>query len=203
MPEIIVDCEQGSDRWRELRCASIGGTAIGKIAPNGKQCNDLLRAFVGEYLTGVPAENKGFQFLERGHEFEDTARQDYALTSGAEVQQVALVRLDNHKHTSPDGLVGTDGMIEIKTRIPSVFVTAIEDGNKPINVTRQVQWGLYVSGRQWCDYIQYCPEFAEVGLNPTIIERIERDENMIKDLRSSADVFISDMLKMAEKIKGR
>jgi hypothetical protein len=203
MPEIIKDCEQGSDEWLTLRCASIGGTAIGKIAPNGKQRHDLLRVFVGELLTGQPAENKGFQFAERGHEFEDKARSDYILTHGSEVEQVAMVRLDHHKHTSPDGLVGNDGMVEIKTRIPSVFVSAIEDGNRPINVARQIQWGLYVCEREWCDYIQYCPEFAEAGLNPMIVERITRDDKLIKDLRSSADVFISDMLKMADKIKNR
>ena len=203
MPEIIRDIEQGSDKWLKLRCASIGGTSICKIAPNGKQRNDLLRVFVGEFLTGKPAENKGFQFAERGIEHEDGARQDYALTHGVEVEQVAMVRLDEHKHTSPDGLVGDDGMIEIKTRIPSVFVTAIIDGNKPINVVRQIQWGLYICDRQWCEYLQWCPEFAEVGLNPMIIERIERDEAMIRDLRSSAEVFIADMLKMAKRIKSR
>lgn len=203
MPEIIKDCEQGSEQWFKYRIASIGGTAIGKIAPNGKQRNDLLRVFVGEFLTGVPADNITFKYADRGTNNEGDARSEYGLSHHIDVEQVAIVRQSRHKHTSPDGLVGTDGMIEIKTRIPSIFVSAIEDGNFPINTKRQIQWGLYICEREWCDYIQFCPEFNEVGLNPLIVERVGRDEKMIKDLRSSADVFISDMLKLADKIKNR
>lgn len=204
MPDIIRDIEQGSPAWHQLRCASIGGTAIGVIQPAGTPRREFLKVFAGELLTGVPAENKKFKFADRGNKYEDDARQCFSLEYGIETEQVAMIKDGPHKHHSPDDIVvGEDSFVEYKVRLPSVFVGAIEKRHYPTGVKYQNQWGLCVSKFKRCFYVQYCPEFAEAGLNPLIVEIIGRDEPMIKDLRSSADVFISDAMKLAERIKNR
>lgn len=197
--EIIKSCVQGSAEWLQLRAGSIGGTRINKIAPEGKGRNDELFYAVGELLTGVPAENFKFQHADRGHQYEDEARQLWLYSTGMDVEQVAMITGDPHCHYSPDGLVSDDGMIEIKTRIPSVWLKLAEGGTEPIADRRQRQWGFIVTGRKWIESINYCPEIAAAGLNGMIVKRVLPDHKMMKDLKASADLFISDMLKIAAK----
>lgn len=204
MPDIIRDIKQGTDEWLKLRVASIGGTAISAIKPAGNPRAALLDVFVGEYLTGVPAENKKFKYADRGNQYEDAARKCFAATYGLEVEQVAMIKDGPHKHFSPDDLVDDDALAEYKVRLPSVFVRATQERYFPTPIKYQIQWGLHITERERCYYVQYCPEFDDVGdLDPLIVEIIYRDEPLIKDLRSSAAVFISDMHKMADKIRKR
>jgi hypothetical protein len=203
-----IDMEQGSDGWFNARLNSIGGTAIGKIAPGGKGRQDLLYDFVGELRTGVPAASFKFQHADRGHEFEPAARKYYAKENFIEIKEVGLVRCHKHKHYSPDGLVGENGMIEIKVRTPAVFIRKHFE-TMDISLRRQVQWGLWVCDREWCDCIDYCPEDVDQG-NAPLIRRVYRDEKPInkkiehvtgKDLNEKADEFIADMYTMVERLK--
>jgi hypothetical protein len=207
MYEIIYG-EQGTPEWFLSRLCSIGGSAIGKIAPSKKGRKDLLYEFVGELMTGVPAQSFKFQHADRGLKYESAARDYYSLLNNVEVEQVSLVRSHKHKHYSADGLVGFEGMIEIKTRIPAVFVRKHFE-TMDISLRRQVQWGLWVCDREWCDCINYCPEMADQGIAP-MIQRIYRDEKPLnkkiehvtgKDLNEKADEFIADMYTMVERLK--
>jgi len=202
MPEIITDYEQGSDEWFRLRLASIGSTAINRIAPMKDGYKKCLYEFVGELVTGVSAESFKFRHADRGHEFEPKARKLYEIKTGNTVEQVAMIKSDKpHCHYSPDGLVGTEGLIEIKVRIPSIWIELAEGGLEPIADRRQRWWGLGVSARRWVDSINFCPEFAEAGRKAILIKRITRDEKKIKELSDVADIFIKEMLKLTEKYK--
>ena len=105
----------------------------------------------------------------------------------------------DHKHYSPDGLVRDDGMIEIKSVIPSVQVETILSGKVPAAYRKQIQWGLHICQRKWCDFVSYSPLIA---CQPIFIIRVERDEELIKELDEGADKFIDEMLELVEKIKG-
>ena len=105
----------------------------------------------------------------------------------------------SHKHYSPDGLVGDDGMIEIKSVIPAVQVETILSGKVPAAYRKQIQWGLHICQRKWCDFVSYSPLIAD---QPLFILRVERDEKLIKELDEGADKFIVEMLALVEKIKG-
>ena len=105
----------------------------------------------------------------------------------------------NHKHYSPDGLVGDNGMIEIKSVIPSVQVETILSGKVPAAYRKQIQWGLHICERQWCDFISYSPL---ISCQPIFIIRVERDENLIAELDEGADKFIEEMLLIVKQIKG-
>ena len=196
--EIIRDIEQGSPEWFSIRLGSIGGSSISKAVAGGKgdTRRKLMYDLAGEILTGVQADSYSFRHADRGKEFEPEARDLYAFERGVEVEQVALVKAGPHKHYSPDGLC--DGLIEIKVRIPSVFIEAVEEGKIPTSDRKQIQWGLHLCEREWCDYIQHCPEMVD---RPQFVQRIYRDEKEIKALNSGADEFIAELLDLVKRFK--
>jgi len=210
MPQYIYDIDQNSPEWFDARICSIGGTGINKVAGGGKGRKDLLYEFAGELITGVPAESFKFRHADRGHEFEPDARDYYAFTRGIEVKQCGLVKADEpHKHVSPDGLVSDSGGLEIKTRIPSVFVKAFVEDTVDIAVRRQIQWSIWITERDWWDLVLYCPEMMSQGVEP-IIKRVYRDEKPKskrmewvtgKKLNDAANEFIKEMNELANRIR--
>jgi len=201
MPQIITDCIQGDDAWFTHRLNSIGSTSINRIAPMGKGYKDTLHEFVGEFLTGVPAEHFKFRHADRGNEYEPVARNEYEFITGNHVDIVSLIKGDNYNHVSTDGIIGADGILEIKVRIPSVWINLAEGAKKSIADERQIAWGLYVSERKWVDSVNYCPELHQAGKKYILIERITRNEKMINELQTIADKFIKEMLDLAKKYK--
>ena len=200
--EVIRDIEQGSEEWSRLRIASIGGSSISKAVAGGqgKMRTQLLYDFVGELLSGEKKNGYTNQFMEEGIKHEDSARKLYEFETGHTVEQVALILHDNpYFCVSPDGLINDDGMIEIKTVIPSVFVERKLTWCIPTDYRRQIQWSLFVAERQWCDFVNYCPYLKDTY--PLITQRVLRDEKEISELQKGADLFISEMLKMYEAVK--
>jgi len=202
MPEIIRSCDQNSDEWFSLRLASIGGTAINYIAPKGKGYKDTLYKLAGEMLTGVKTPSNTFRDADRGHLFEPDARQLYDMHTGNVVEQIALIKGQPHQHISPDGLIGDDGLLEIKVRYAHTWLPLAEGELEPIADRRQRQWGLHVSGRDWYDAVNYCPELAQAGKESILINRVYRDEEMIRDLKKVAGIFIIEMKALANKYGG-
>lgn len=191
--DIIKDIDQGSDEWLQMRCGSIGGTGINIVASNGKQRDQLVYKVASEIVTGVKVEEFKFKHADRGHQYEQEAINYYSFETDNDVEQIAMVRLDDRRHYSPDGLVDQDGKIEVKVRLPHVFAEALVKKYFPTSTRRQIYWGLFVCERDWSDYIQYCPEMERMGLNPIIIDRIERDENEIDSLVSAYNQFASEV----------
>jgi len=108
--------------------------------------------------------------------------------------------LSSHKHYSPDGLVDDDGIVEIKCVIPSVHIETILADRVPPEYIKQIQWGLFICKRKWCDFISYSPTVID---KPIWIKRVERDEKLIKELNDGADKFITEMLQIVDKIRGK
>ncbi len=95
------------------------------------------------------------------------------------------------RHHSPDGLVGEDGGIEIKTREPHIYLELVETGKMPIADIRQCQNFLDVSGRAWIDYVVYCvPEMpSHVGW----VKRITPDPDMFEEMHKELLSFLKDL----------
>ena len=157
MPKIIRDIEQGTAEWLQLRLGSVGGTALNLILGDGKGRKKTLYGLTGEILTGQLTESYHAKYYDRGHEYEPIARAWYESVYNVDVEQVALIKSDYpRRHHSPDGLVGEDGGIEIKTRLPHIYLELLETEKIPIADRRQCQNFLDISGRKWIDYIVYC-----------------------------------------------
>lgn len=198
----IIYGDQCTPEWDTNRLCSIGGTAINLIAPGGMGYTKTLYEFAGEMITGVKAESFKFRHAARGLENESATWAAYTFETGNQVEHVSLIKGTPNKHCSPDALIGKDGIGEGKTRIPSIFIEASAVGYYPIATRRQIQWGLFISEREWCDYVQYCPEMMNAGATGLLIKRVGRDEKMIKELDDAAEKFIGDLYDLVERLKG-
>jgi len=192
--EIYRDLEQGTPEWDALRIASIGGSSIGDAVAKGegKVRKTLMCNFIQEIVSQEKTEHYVSWDMKEGIKWEPFGRFKYEMRYGVDVEQVALVKHSEHKHFSPDGLVGEKGMIEIKRRILSVFLAFIEKPTIPTKDRKQIMWGLSICKREYCDYTLYCP-YIEKKADPLIVIRVERDEKEIKELHEGADLFILEM----------
>jgi exodeoxyribonuclease (lambda-induced) len=196
--------EQQSEDWFKSRLGSIGGSGINIVASTGSGYKTYLYKKAAEIISGVHEESFKSHYMDRGNEFESVARDKYAAQRIIEPRLVGLVRLSEYKHYSPDFLIDEDnGFGEIKTRIPSEFVKMFDTGNMPTADRRQIQWGFKVTEREYCDYINYCPELENSdSVSSMIVKRIYPDEKEIRELNRACDKFIGEMRALIKRLEG-
>jgi putative phage-type endonuclease len=192
--------EQGSDEWHALRRGMITASAIsrlltgtGKPANNDTSRTQLLQ-LLAERITGESDPSFYGDDMARGHLLEPLARGIYT-EHRAPVQECGFVTA-NFDGTvigySPDGLVGDDGLIEIKSPRQKNHLRSLLNDEVPAEYVPQVQTGLAVTGRAWCDYISYAP-----GL-PLFVRRCERDELAIAYLIIAAQAAEVELQRLTE-----
>ena len=166
----IIDVEQRSDDWYAARCGMVTASAVGtlltptlKVAAN-EGSRGLTATLVGERITQHVEPTGITPDMWRGIEEEPHAVDAYTAHYGRAVAECGfMVRtLDPDGEGdafevgySPDGLVGDDGMIEIKSRAPKNQVDTVLGGHPPADNMPQLQAALLVSGREWVDYISF------------------------------------------------
>jgi hypothetical protein len=170
--------EQGSDEWLAARCGLVTASTIGQLitAKTIKPANNdvsrgLTMHLVAERLTGYVEPTFVSADMERGNWDEPVARDLYSehYAPAVEVGFMTNTFGDYKLGYSPDGLVGTDGLIEIKSRRQKKQLATILADEVPLENMAQVQTGLLVSGRQWLDFVSYC-----AGM-PLYVKRIHPD----------------------------
>lgn len=189
---IHTDLEQGSDEWLAARCGIITASVIGKlITPstlkpaNNDTSRGVLHTLAAERITGhVEYVHPSFDMM-RGTEDEPFARAVYA-EHYAPVEEVGFMTLETEQYKigySPDGLVGEDGLIEIKSRKPHSHLATILSGRPPAYNMAQMQTGMFVSGREWCDYVSF-----SAGL-PLWVKRVHWDTDWFTAITNTAIAF--------------
>lgn len=166
-PVRLHDAEQGSDEWHALRCGVLTASQVKDIVTPALKlsANDKTRALANKVaIQRISGEPEEFGFtgdkMLRGHIDEEVARGIYSKKY-APVSEVGFITNDRFPHFgySPDGLVGADGLIEVKSRDPHLHLASIiaaEAGQGiPKEYTAQVQSGLLLSGRDWCDFLSF------------------------------------------------
>ena len=199
--EIITDCKQGDPEWFKHRLGSIGGSSISSVVAGGKgkMRNNLMYRLAGEILSGVNYEGYSNAHMDRGLEQEDDSLNVYSAVTGNEIYKPALVIATKYTHYSPDSLCDPDGVVECKAAIPSIHIERIITDKIEGNYYKQIQWGLHICERKWCDFVSYSPT---VSVKPIWIKRYFRDESTIKELSDGADKFLMEMAAIIRKIKG-
>lgn len=163
---VYRDLVQGSDAWLQARCGIVTASVVGQlVTPSTLKvaANDRSRAItallVSERITGRVEDSYVSADMLRGTECEPYAIAAYEEHTGARVDSCGLIvrTLDDGTRVgySPDGLVGDAGLIEIKTRIPKVHVQTVVAGGVPTANVAQIQAGLWITGRAWCDYVSF------------------------------------------------
>jgi hypothetical protein len=185
----IFDCEQGSIEWFACRMgiptASEAQTIMAQAGPRGGQKElkgrrTYMLKLIGERMTGKPTEHFEDFHTARGRTMEPEARAWYEMVTGSTLQRVGFMRRGDFGASS-DSLVGDDGLLEIKTKLPHLQLECLLDGVVPDEHKAQIQWQIWVADRAWCDFVSYWP-----GL-PGLKVRVARD-----------DIYVAKMAKMAE-----
>jgi len=188
--QIITEVDQGSPEWLALRLGIVTCSELECLLVNGKGeagfgtgAFTYMNTLIGERITGEAADPfMGNRHTERGHELESVARKLYEQREEVETNQVAII-LNHGAGYSPDSLVGDKGLTEIKTKLPKFQVEVILSGEIPKEHVAQCQGGLWISEREWIDFVCYWP-----GM-PLFIKRAYRDEAMIRKLSERVRTF--------------
>lgn len=188
---IRVDCTQQTPEWYDVRRGVLTASHFNKIlTPKTQkvsaQADAVARRIVAEWLSGVAEQPPATQAMERGIMLEPEARAWYEFATGRTVEEVGFVFLNDKREIgcSPDGLIGDDGGLEIKCLNGADHIEALANGQIPIDYVPQVQGCLWITGREWWDYVSYHP------LMPSEVIRVARDDTFIKSLEIAADYVL-------------
>jgi len=162
---IISRHPQGSEQWEAERKGRATASRFGEIlTPSTLK----LSASSKKYAIELAAERQGVESIgrlpnfemETGIEREPLARQEYAELNGVDVVEAGfcMMKPDDKFGMSPDGLVGDDGLLEIKCPNAETLIGYHLDGNLPSAYRSQVQGQLWISGREWCDFFAWHPQ---------------------------------------------
>lgn len=184
----IFDCEQGTPEWLEIRAGIITASEMSSVLAKGqgKTRDAYMRKLIGEVITGEPAETYTNKHMERGHEWEPMARELYAERTGNTGHTCGFMRR-NRVGYSPDWLVSDNGLTEIKTRLPHLQVELLLAQKVPSEHKAQIQCGLWVSEREWLDFVSYSK-----GM-PLFVQRVYRDEEYIKTMEAEVARFYEEL----------
>lgn len=205
-----IDCGgQGTERWFEARLGKLTASRISDAISKAKRettgelqkRKDLKLELAVERLTGRTAEHFVSEWMERGMEMEDLARAAYELAT------VMTERVDLVLHpriagaaASPDGLVGDDGLLEIKVPKPTTHASYLLAEVVPEQYRDQMMWQMACTGRAWNDFVSWCPDFPQPL--DLFICRLERDDKRIAEMETEAEKFLAEVETVVAQLKG-
>lgn len=206
--EIIRDVDQGTAEWHAIRAgiptASMFATvmASGRGGAESKTRRKYLLKLAGEILTGEP-EPDGYKngHMDRGNAMEAEARAFYLMAHGLGEDDAEAVTFVRNRFAcgavgySPDHLLGDNGLLEIKTNIPSVLIERILADQVPSEHVAQLQGGLWVAEREFVDLVCYWPKM------PVFSQRVYRDERYILTLSKAVAEFNEELAELVAKLK--
>lgn len=185
----IIDCEQGSDEWHLARCGIVTASRFSDVLAKGegKTRAKYMNELAAEIIRGTPEPDAySNPHMERGKAQEDEARRLYAFMADAEPMPVGFIR-NGRKGASPDSLIGDAGGLEIKTALGHIQIDRLKRGTLPSEHVAQVQGSLWVTEREFWDFVSYSP-----GL-PLLRVRVERDDEYINRLAEAVDAFNTEL----------
>lgn len=190
--------EQGSDEWKAMRLGKATASRMADICATTKTGWGASRAnyaaqLIAERLTGVTAETYSNAAMEWGTATEAEARSVYSFVNDATISLVDFVPHPtiNMSGASPDGLVGDDGLVEIKCPNTATHIDTLLKRTVPEKYILQMQWQMVCTGRQWCDFVSYDPRMPE-NLR-MFVKRIDRNDAVISDLEDKVRAFLAEV----------
>lgn len=189
---------QGTEEWRQARAGSLGASAVHEAIAKTKSGYAASRAnrmatMVIERLTGQPQDTYQNAAMLHGIETEPEARIAYEFWTNTSVEQIGLVKHPDiaGTHASPDGLVASEGLLEIKCPQPAQHLATLLGEPIPDKYLVQMLWQMRCCKRAWCDFVSYNPSFPEnMRLH---IQRVERDDARIKEIESEVVPFLREV----------
>ena len=195
--------EQRTDEWFESRLGKATASRIAdiiaktKTGPSASRENYAVQ-LVLERITQSKGESYTNAAMQWGTDTEPMARQQYELKRGVFVDEVGFI---DHptiamSGASPDGLVGADGLVEIKCPNSATHMETLVSRKIPQKYIPQMMWQMACTGRNWCDFVSFDPRFPE---NLQIfVERVEYDPTYARMLELEVTQFLDEVEKKVE-----
>jgi putative phage-type endonuclease len=194
----VIDCAQGSDEWLAARCGKVTASRIADLTAKTKTGYGASRAnymaeLVAERLTGSTAESYTNAAMQWGKDHEHEARTLYEFYAEATVSEVGFVlhpTLDD-AGASPDGLVGTGGLVEIKCPNTATHIDTLLSGTIPDKYIKQMQWQMLCCCTTWCDFVSFDPRLpARMQL---FVKRLTRSDELLAELEHEVRIFLREL----------
>jgi putative phage-type endonuclease len=196
--------EQRTEEWFQARLGKVTASRVADVLAKIKNGESASRRnykiqLVSERLTGEKQETYINQAMQDGIDREFYARERYVQQFG-EVEEVGFVKHPTlEAGASPDGMVGEDGILEIKCPMGSTHTETLMTQDVPSRYVPQIQFQLLVTGRKWCDFVSYNPMFPEHL--QVFVKRVEADPVYQKELESEVKQFLSEVDNVINKLK--
>lgn len=179
----IYNFEQRTDEWYAIRRGKMSASNAETIIANGKGLETYIYNLMAEYYSSAEKENYINADMQRGIDLEPEARLEFEFYTNLDVQEVGFIEHNEFIGVSPDGLIGDDGLIEIKCPNDSIYFKLLLSNNVKPEYIAQMQMQMYVTDRQYCYFVSYNPNFEK----SLYIKKINRDEEMIEKLKKGLE----------------
>lgn len=199
--------EQRTPEWFAARLGKVTASKVADVIAQTKSGYAASRAnymaqLVVERLTNTQAETFTNAAMEWGTQQEPFARAAYEVAKGVIVEEVGFI---DHPTiamagASPDGLIGDDGLVEIKCPNTATHIETLLDQKAPPKYIPQMQWQMACTGRQWCDFVSFDPRMPEKA--QLIVIRVQRWDEYINMLEREVRTFLSELDAKVNKLKG-
>ena len=190
--------EQGTDGWLRARAGKATASRIADIIAKtktgyGASRTNYAAQLIAERLTGEPYEGFTNAAMAWGTATEPQARAAYAWKHDTDVAEVGFIEHPNitMSGASPDGLVGDDGLIEIKCPNTSTHIETLLSVKVPAKYITQMMWQMACTGRMWCDFVSYDPRLPENM--QMFVQRVPRDGALISEMETEVAKFLAEI----------
>lgn len=208
MNQPYINIEQGSDEWKQARLGHVTASNMADVMSKGKGTAEAVGRYkykvklVAERLTQTSGESFTNAAMEWGIEQEQFACIEYEASRNVFVERTGFWVHPEIQWlgVSPDRLVGDEGLIEVKCPNTTTHLGYLFENKIPSDYYKQIQCQLWVTGRQWCDFVSYDPRLPK--RNQLLIVRTERDESLIKEMEAETIQFLSEVNQLIIKLVG-
>lgn len=202
---MIEMMDQGSDEWFAARIGKVTASRVADILAKTKSGystsrDNYMAQLVCERLTNQKAESFTNAAMQHGTETEPLARAAYEALKDVLVDEVGFVPHPSIEMAgaSPDGLVGDDGLLEIKCPNTATHIDTLLNQSVPTKYFTQMQFQMACTGRKWCDFVSFdnrLPEELQL-----FVKRVPRDDVYIKIMEAEIVQFITELDEKIEKL---
>jgi putative phage-type endonuclease len=195
---MIEMMDQGTEEWFTIRIGKVTASRVADVIAKTKtgysaSRDNYMAQLVCERLTGQKGESFTNAAMQHGTETEPLARAAYEALKDVLVDEVGFVPHPTIEMAgaSPDGLVGTDGLLEIKCPNTATHIETLLSQSVPGKYNTQMQFQMACTGRQWCDFVSFDNRLpAELQL---FVKRVPRDEVFIRLIEAEIVQFLAEL----------
>jgi putative phage-type endonuclease len=186
--------EQRSDAWFQMRLGKATASRFHDIMVGSKYAGwkNYKAQLVVERLTGVPSDSYQSPAMAWGVDNEPLARLMYVLKTRNQVEECGFFEHGElAAGASPDGLIGKDGVLEVKCPNTATMIETLQTGQVPKVYYAQIQGQMWITGRKWADFVSFDPRLSENA--KIIIIPVPRDDIYIEKLEANLRLFLEEV----------